>query len=288
MEPLLYHLYSGQLFFSAAAILLTAAVLVLSGALERRPVLRSIASVFALASIPAAALSGTPMPALQAAAGVAATLPFALFGIVAPTPRRLILSSTAIVATLALVAAELPWHLRSFPRPKPRRLIVIGDSLSSGGFGESTTWPQRLASESGAELVNLALPGETASTAARNQLPDMPPYRFGDCYVVAVGGNDMLDELPPEGFEASLDRILATAGAGGHRAVVMLELPIVPGEWRYGSIQRRLAKKHEVALVPKRVIAGMLLQRGSTYDGLHPTELGHARLAVAVRESLGW
>ncbi len=288
MEPLLYHLYSGQLFFSSAAILLAVAILALCGALESRPLLRSIASVLALASIPAAALSGTPMPALQALVVTVACLAFTLFGIVAPPQRRTILATLAIVAACGAITAELRWHLPVAPVRKPRRLIVIGDSLSSGGFGESATWPQLVASGLGAEVQNLALPGETASAAVTNQLPELAPSRPGDCVVVAIGGNDMLDRLPAGGFEESLDRILEAASAGSTRDVVMIELPIVPGEWRFGAVQRRMARQHGATLLPKRILARVLVEPANTFDGLHPTQRGHDELAREIRASLRW
>lgn len=288
MQPLLYHLYSGQLFFSAALLLLAVASATLLGLLDGRPILRSVCSVIAMASIPAAALSGTPMPALQTVLLLGATLPFALFGIVAPPRRRAILAGIAMAATIAGVAAEIRWHLPVTPISKPRRIIVIGDSLSTGGFGESRPWPQIVASQIGAELQNLALAGETTSSAIHNQLPDVPALQAGDCVVIAIGGNDMLDRLPPGGFDSALARILEASSAGGRRNVVILELPIVPGEWRYGTIQRRLATKHAATLIPKRLLAGVLLEPANTYDGLHPTQHGHARLAREIRAALHW
>ena len=98
----------------------------------------------------------------------------------------------------------------------------------------------------------------------------------------------MLEGLPPGGFESALDRVLAESRAGGTREVVMLELPIVPGEWEYGAIQRRLATRHHVTLIPRRLLAGVLLAPGCTYDGLHPTQQGHERLAREIARSLGW
>jgi acyl-CoA thioesterase-1 len=223
--------------------------------------------------------------AIAAATSIAA---FVLFGIVAPPARRRALALLALLAALGSAASEVRWHLGATKLPVPRRLIVIGDSLSSGGFGESSSWPALTGRGHRAVVLNLALPGETASAAVQNQLPELPGAMPGDCVIVAIGGNDMLEGLPSRDFESSLDRILASSREAGRRPVAMLELPIVPGEWRFGAIQRRLARRHGVALIPKRVLAGVLLAPGSTFDGLHPTQQGHERLAREIGRSLGW
>lgn len=288
MEPLLYHLYSGQMLFSAAFVVAAAAAASLAGVLDRSAFSRSAAAILSLAAIFAAAMSGAPMPLVQAFVAGAAVAAFALFGIVAPPARRRLLAAGALVAVACCAATEARWHFGHLTLPSPRRLIVIGDSLSSGGFGETSPWPRLIALDLRAAEVNLALPGETAGAALRNQLPAVPPPLPGDTVIVAIGGNDMLEGLPAGAFEDSLDALITSARAGGTREVVVLELPVVPGAWRFGAIQRRLATKHGVALVPKRVLAGVLLEPGCTYDGLHPTQRGHERLAEEIRGNLGW
>ncbi|MBI2212337.1 MAG: hypothetical protein HYU52_01710 [Acidobacteria bacterium] len=289
MQLLLYQLYSGQMFFSAALAIGATALLALAGALERSQIWRSIASVVALSAIGAAALCGVPMPLAQAFVVIPLTLAFALFGITAPKRRRVTLASLALLSTLASVALEIRWQRRTpFPMPRPARLIVLGDSLSSGGFGETTAWPELLARDSGATLVNLSLPGETAVSAAWNLLPDLPSAATGDVVIVALGGNDMLEGRPARDVEAALERILEASRAEGRRSIVMLELPVVPGKWRIGAIQRRLAKKHGVTLVPRRVIAKALLTPGCTFDGIHLTQRGHDLLAREIAHSLTW
>lgn len=288
MQTLLHLIYSGQLFFIACALVAVSALLAITGALERSALGRSVASVTTLSSIFAAAISGTPVALVLAVGSTAIVASFATFGIVAPLKRRRVLSALAIAAAVGCAASEARWHLApTGDIPLPARLIVLGDSLSSGGFGESQPWPSIAAAQLGAKVVNLSMPGETASSAMQNQLPLLPPPERGDCVVVAVGGNDMLEGHPSAAYEAALDSILASASSST-RPVVMLELPIVPGEWRFGAIQRSLARKHGVALVPKRAIAAVLLEPGSTSDGLHPTQQGHERLAAEITRALGW
>jgi hypothetical protein len=64
----------------------------------------------------------------------------------------------------------------------------------------------------------------------------------------------------------------------------MMEIPAVPGRWGFAAAQRRLAARHGVALVPRRVLANVVFARGSTSaDALHLTQQGQRRLAVALR-----
>lgn len=246
----LVHVYSGHLFFTAAALFA-------AGLLVRR--LR----LLALLALPLAALSGTPMP-LWLAVPVLALTSAAL---VWQQKRAVVVA--AIAAVVIAAGFELPYHLMP-AIPRPARLFVIGDSLASGGFGERSPWPVKLGAH------NLSSPSETALTALENQIPRLDRAAPGDCVIVEIGGNDMLDGLPPGEFDSALDAILAALRP---RRVVMLELPVIPGAWRYGASQRRLARKYGVTLVPKRVLARVLLDPRNTIDGLHLTERGHAQLA---------
>ena len=59
----------------------------------------------------------------------------------------------------------------------------------------------------------------------------------------------------------------------------MLELPLPPFYNEYGRAQRRVARRHDVLLVPKRVMLGVLLQDGTTLDTIHLAEAGHGQMA---------
>jgi lysophospholipase L1-like esterase len=246
---LLYHVYSGHLFFTAAA-------LILSGLLARK--LRALV----LLGLALAAMSGTPMPLWLA-------VPALVVSIAAiAKPDRKAIAAGAAALTVAAVAFELPHHLRWRGAALPcRRLFVVGDSLASGGFGETLPWPRRLGA------MNLARPSDTAA-GAREQAALLPPPAPGDCVIVEIGGNDMLERAPQ--FAESLEALLRDIRP---RTSVILELPLIPGAWSYGAAQRRLAGKFEALLVPKRVLAGVLVDPRNTSDGLHLTERGHARLA---------
>ena len=73
----------------------------------------------------------------------------------------------------------------------------------------------------------------------------------------------------------------------GRRTVVMLELPLPPFHNRYGDAQRRLARRHGVLLVPKRVLIGVLTSEGATLDTIHLSGRGHALMAETIWDLIG-
>ncbi|HUP48551.1 MAG TPA: GDSL-type esterase/lipase family protein [Thermoanaerobaculia bacterium] len=268
-SALLYHVYSGQLFFAAVALF----VIGIAGGRRFR--------ILPLLAIPLALLSGTPMPWWVAipllAVGVGAALMNEDWRGGVPAAAKLV----AIAAALLAAGLELPHHLRDTTVELPRRLIVVGDSLSSGGFAESVPWPRRL----GLHVANFSQPSDTAATALEGQIPRFPPPIPGDVVLIEIGGNDMLERRPPAEFERALDAILR---ASAPRTTVMLELPVVPGGWSYAAVQRRLAARHGAVLVPKRILAGVLAGPLNADDGLHLTDRGHEHLARDLEASLGW
>jgi len=98
---------------------------------------------------------------------------------------------------------------------------------------------------------------------------------------VAIGGNDVLGATTTAQFEQSLDALLIELEAP-NRQLVMLELPLPPFYHEYGRIQRTLAKNHNVALVPKRVLLSIIAGSESTLDSIHLSQAGHQKMANVV------
>jgi acyl-CoA thioesterase-1 len=191
--------------------------------------------------------------------------------------------------TLAAVLWELSWQLpprglqRAFGQArKPdlrERLVVIGDSLSAEDFTEGgDPWPTLLAREHAIEVVNLAFSGATARSAEKRLTPDDVA---GALVLLEIGGNDVLGSTSPAEFERDLDRLL-TKICRPDNAVVMLELPLPPLYNRFGEIQRRLASRHCVILIPKRYLASVLIGERATLDGLHLSPAGHQKMAEMI------
>lgn len=288
-NALLFHFYSGHLFFSSAVVFVVLSVLDGVGVFDQRPLMRRGAGFTAVLCIALAVLGGPPLPLVLALPVLAMISLQAFLGFGGKRSLRLPIAISAILASLIAVGLELPFHLRRGELKKPAALVAIGDSLSSGGFGEEAPWPSVMAGIVGVPVRNLALPSETATMAVQNQLPQLSarsPSR--QCVVILIGGNDMLERVSPSEFRAAMDRILSTASDGGRRCVLLVELPLLPASWAYGRVQRSLASKHAGTLVPKRILARVLLAEGNTEDGLHLTQQGHDALARALTEWVGW
>lgn len=284
---MLEHLYSGHLFFSALSVLVVVVSLDLTGAFARSTALQSVARIVTLLSIAIAAFSATPVPVWLGVPGGAFAAAFLFANRETRARPRSVAGLVTIVIAIAAIAWETRYHLGGAELQRPVRIVVLGDSLSAGGFGEERVWPDLLGGAVGAVVVNLSRPGDTTAAAIEGQLQDVPPAAEGDLVILELGGNDMLEGAAAAAFEEAVDVLSGNLASGG-RHVAMFELPLLPGRWAYGAAQRRVAARHGIELIPKRVLAGVLLDPSTTNDGLHLTQKGHDELSMAVEKWAGW
>jgi len=277
---ILFHLASGQAFFSGAACLLVA--IAAPPQVRKRPgrVTRNI--LVGLGSV-LIALSATPLPLLlYALLGVAMVAWSVCEARRSSIPVILVAISRAAAASacVAAVLVELPHHRNPRLPPLGRPVLgVVGDSVSAGlGESRGKTWPSLLARRHRVDVRDHSAMGATVASALRQVEAVTPEERL---VLLEIGGNDLLGGTSPEAFEAGLARLLHAATQPG-RTVVMLELPLPPGYNQFGRIQRRLARRYGVRLVPKRVVLGVLLHDGATVDSIHLSPGGHALMAESV------
>ena len=278
MNPLGLMFLDGTALFAGLAVVLAAgAMFVRSGT----GLLRPISTVLLLAGIAAVLLSAVPLPGWLYTLWVlpaAAVLVLGNLSGASPVVRFRAFGALFAVSLLLLLA-EGP-HLRS-PRIRvdaERPFYVVGDSISAGiGSGERC-WPEVLAASTSLRVVNLAVPGATTQSA----LAQIPRIAGSNAFVLLeIGGNDLLDRIDAATFESHLDQLVSVLRAGGHD-VAMFELPLFPFQNAYGRAQRAVAKRHAVALIPRRHFARVLGMPDGTLDGLHLTQKGHDEMARRV------
>lgn len=180
--------------------------------------------------------------------------------------------------------------------------VALGDSFTAGtGVAEEERWADRLARGLGAggEVVyrNLACDGATSADVLA-QVPDALQLE-PDLVTVVCGANDVLRSVRPDldgfalRFAAILDS-LRDAVPG-----VLLLTATVPERWRFLELRpRTLARVSGGLRAVNAAIREAAGERGIPClevvgqpglddpdnfceDGLHPSELGHARVAGA-------
>jgi len=194
-------------------------------------------------------------------------------------PRTPVLALRVGVSSAWMIAVcmEAPYHLMpTLPALNRPTLFLIGDSVSAGmSDADKTTWPRLFAQQHPVDIRDFSRMGATVKSARRQA------EKLGNesgLVLLEIGGNDLLGSTTADQFEEQLDLLLADV-CRAERTVVMLGLPLPPMGNRFGLIQRRLARKYDVILVPQRVFAGLVTAPGATIDGIHLTPKGHQMMA---------
>ncbi len=154
--------------------------------------------------------------------------------------------------------------------------------LALGG-GNEETWPEILQNKYGINIVDLSKAGATASSAFKQA------EHVNDSNAIVlleIGGNDLFAPTPQTQFEKDLKRLIQRV-IGPDRTVVMLELPLLPWQIRYGKIQRQLSREFDVVLIPKRFFVSVLSAQDATSDLAHLTTKGHRIMAERIWSLLG-
>ncbi len=279
MNALVYHMASGQAFFSGFVLIEQA---VFTGFRAGGRWLSLWRTISACAGLLLTVVSATPLPGSFYLVAVVTTL--AWIGLEDSTwswarNSRVWLRYAVIAVWWLGTVLEVPFHLMPVvPRMGNPQVYVVGDSISAGLGSETAPWPLLLSKRHHVSVRNLARPGATVAGAMRQveQISGSPSL-----VVVEIGGNDILGGTTPEAFERGLEALLARLRRGGH-TIVLLELPLPPFANRFGAVQRRAARHHGALLVPKRLLMGVLTSEGATLDTIHLTDHGNALMAKAV------
>lgn len=278
MNPIFLNFASGESLYPGAALLLAAVV---TGHSNDRWMLRSrnVAAWIGLALI---IMACPPFRWLIDAAFLAmfALWYVALNSVLFPKAFRIAAAVTLILFLVSGIVFE--FSHRRLPEilfgPVSDHLVVIGDSISAGLGGRAAPWPTLFQQMTGVPVRNLAQAGATSTDAIKMA----SKVTSGDRVVlIEIGGNDLLAGVPSEHFERSLKTIFEDL-TRPRRTIVMFELPLIPTRIAFGRIQRRLAEKYGVRLIPKRYFAQVVSGADATSDGIHLTPTGMQRMSHLV------
>ena len=208
-----------------------------------------------------------------------------------PPPQKAALG-IVLVLWLLLGAMAWDWHATSHTTLRPvlqpdRPVVVLGDSLSSWQGSYAVDLEKRLS----IPVVNLALPG-ISSAEGVELLPRLIDAR-PQLVVLELGGHDFLQGEPREQTERNLERLIEASRSQG-AFVILFEIPrgIISDD--YAGLDRELAHRYDLELIPDGVIRSLMfwssvIPPGAwtqgpwlSDDGLHPNAHGNAFLADHV------
>jgi len=284
MNPVVLFFVSGDALYLGVGLLFVA----VATSYSKRKWLRRNRNLSAFAALAIMVMASPPFPyALDAIFLAVFALWFIAWNrsVLTQIWARIRLFATAILALLSLLLPATEWTHRTMPRivgPSGDHLVVIGDSISSGIDLRVPTWPALMTQMTGVPVRNLARPGANTVAALSMARQIAVEDRI---VLLEIGGNDMLSGVPSAEFAKALDDLLSNVVAPG-RTVAMFELPLLPGRIGYGQVQRRLAAKYGVWLIPKRCFAEVISGASATSDGLHLSEAGARRMATLVAQVL--
>lgn len=181
---------------------------------------------------------------------------------------------------LAGVGYEVRNAFGSRAGPPVSEVVVVGDSLSAGIGSNEVTWPERLSRIAGLPVRNLSLPG--ARIVQGSKLIGSSPLH-GATVIILLGGNDMLSGGDVVGFRSELVSLVSSVKANGGNPL-LVQFPAFPTKGAYPTAVAQVARQEGLAFIPRWVLAGVLAKAGSTVDGVHLSEEGHAALAESLSQ----
>lgn len=171
-------------------------------------------------------------------------------------------------------------------------VLFVGTSLTAGlGVERDSAYPAVIQRTLDSlhlpwRAVNAGVSGETSAGALR-RLPWLlrePPA----VWVLETGANDGLRGLEADSTRANIEAIIALIRASDSLVPIVLvgmEAPPNMGRpftTRFRTLYRDVALRHRVALVPFLLDGVGGVDSLNQPDGIHPTPLGHQRVADNV------
>ncbi|MBO1518990.1 arylesterase [Oceanisphaera pacifica] len=174
-------------------------------------------------------------------------------------------------------------------------VLILGDSLSAGyRMNAEQAWPPLLEKQwqqegRKVEVINASVSGDTTQGGLQ-RLPSLLTKHKPSLMLLELGANDGLRGLPPASIEQNLEKMIGLAQQAGTK-VVLTQIQLPPNYGRrylqqFEGIYPKVAKTHELALLPF-FVAPLVEQNGMMMDdGLHPTADAQPKIVQQVHAFL--
>lgn len=171
--------------------------------------------------------------------------------------------------------------------PRGAVVLAFGDSITAGvGASQGPAYPALLAAETGWQVINAGVSGDTARAAGARLAPLLRANQ-PDLVIIELGGNDFLRQTPAAQVRDYLREIIRQAQASGAR-VALVAVPRLSllrasiGALSDSPIYAELAEEEGVILIPD-VLSEILSDNNLRADDIHPNALGYQQLAHGIQ-----
>jgi lysophospholipase L1-like esterase len=217
-----------------------------------------------------------------------------------PRAARRIAWMAGAALWIAWLAMSADWHAAAHCRRRValapgRPVVCFGNSMTSMGPPEGG-YPELLAELVAVPVVNLGQPGITTRQASG--LLERLLRTGPQAVVLELGGNDFVQGQSRRTVEENLEQIIVACREYG-ADVILMEVPRGYFSDPYWGLERELARRYELELVPDTAIRRLLLSSPAMppgqwtsgpyltqADGLHPNARGNRLLAEYVAAAL--
>ena len=178
------------------------------------------------------------------------------------------------------------------PAIKPGQVVLaFGDSVTFGtGASPGEDWPSLLATQTGWQVINAGVPGDTAQ-AGKARIGALLDEHDPVLVIVEIGGNDFLRKRSATDVKEDIRALLKSIKESGAQAALVAVpelslLSIVAGKPSDSPIYRELAHEEAVPLVSD-VFSRVLSQPELCADRIHPNAKGYRQMASGMVASFG-
>ena len=162
-------------------------------------------------------------------------------------------------------------------QPSGETIVCFGDSLTFGtGAGPDESYPSRLASLLGREVINAGVPGNTTANALKRLDRDVLALN-PRVVLITLGGNDLMRDLPRADAFENLEAIVRKIHRQGALVVVGgIDVPLFDRGFDDGY--EDLQDSTGCLLIPN-VLKGLIGKHNLMSDRIHPNGEGYKIMA---------
>lgn len=189
-----------------------------------------------------------------------------------------------LVGLVSLVLVGACGKAVKLPAIEPSQVVLaFGDSVTFGtGASPGEDWPSLLAAQTGWQVINAGIPGDTAQ-AGKTRIGALLDEHRPVLVIVEIGGNDFLRKRRVNEVKEDVRTLLRSIKQSGAQ-VVLVAVPelslmsIVAGKPSDSPIYKELADEEGVPIV-NDVFSDVLSQPELCADRIHPNAEGYRQMA---------